>query len=82
MIKLKRIQLISGLVLSSTLITPVSAYELPAVEKRRANTTDLSVHNAMFLRQGTETSVLGILKKVGKTMNWRARMVSVVVHFP
>ncbi|MBJ9372292.1 hypothetical protein [Acinetobacter sp. TGL-Y2] len=66
MIKLKRIQLISGLVLSSTLITSVSAYELPAVEKRRANTTDLSVHNAMFLRQGTETSVLGILKKSGK----------------
>jgi hypothetical protein len=64
--KFKRIQLISGLVLSYTLTTPVLAYDLPAVEKRRANTTDLSVHNAMFLRQGTETSVLGILKKNGK----------------
>lgn len=66
MTKLKKIQLISALVLSYTLTTPVLAYDLPSVEKRRANTTDLSVHNAMFLRQGTETSVLGILKKNGK----------------
>ncbi|MBP2546230.1 MULTISPECIES: hypothetical protein [Acinetobacter] len=42
------------------------AYELPPVEKRNANTTDLSVHNAMFLRQNTQAAVIGILKKNGQ----------------
>lgn len=47
--KFKRIQCIGCSVLLSLATTVVMAYELPAVEKRNANTTDLSVHNAMFL---------------------------------
>ncbi|WP_335954586.1 hypothetical protein [Acinetobacter guillouiae] len=50
------------------------AYELPAVEKRNANTTDLSVHNAMFLRQNTQAAVIGILKKMVRTMNLQLAM--------
>lgn len=66
MTKIQRIQAISCLLLCCVLTAPVYAYELPAVEDRRADTTDLSVHNATFLRQGTKVSILGILKRNGK----------------
>ncbi len=62
---LKKIQSISYLVLCYVLTSAALAYDLPAVENSHASTTDLSVHNAMFLRQNTKTSVLGILKKSG-----------------
>ena len=61
--KFKRIQCIGCSVLLSLATTVGMAYELPPVEKRNANTTDLSVHNAMFLRQNTQAAVIGILKK-------------------
>jgi hypothetical protein len=64
--KFKRIQCIGCSVLLSLATTVGMAYELPPVEKRNANTTDLSVHNAMFLRQNTQAAVIGILKKNGQ----------------
>ncbi|MCG7222733.1 hypothetical protein [Acinetobacter sp. AG3] len=64
--KFKTIQCIGCSVLLSLATTVVMAYELPPVEKRNANTTDLSVHNAMFLRQNTQAAVIGILKKNGQ----------------
>lgn len=67
--KFKRIQCIGCSVLLSLATIVVMAYEIPPVEKRNANTTDLSVHNAMFLRQNTQAAVMGILKKMARTMN-------------
>lgn len=67
MTKLKYLQAISCFIFFSSMISAVMAYELPPVEKRNANTTDLSVHNAMFLRQNTQAAVIGILKKNGKS---------------
>ena len=64
--KFKKIQCIGCSILLSLATTVVMAYELPPVEKRNANTTDLSVHNAMFLRQNTQAAVIGILKKNGQ----------------
>ena len=64
-LKNKKMTIVFGMMLLSIHATTVWAYELPLLEKRHAYATDLSIHNATFLRNGTKASVIGILKKQG-----------------
>ena len=43
----------------------IFAYELPSPDRQQAHAVDLSVHNAMFLRNQTNASVIGYLIKEG-----------------